>query len=508
MVLQPLHTGLLLIISVMAICARKEKEEHCTLGGQRYKLGQTWHPTLAPFDQKECINCTCYQGGEVNCVKIDCPRPDCEVPKILPGDCCPSCEDFDNLPPTVGKEGSREKEEERPGCEFDGKSFKDGGLFPSNTTGIRPTRSDQCVICHCSIGTVLCQLKTCLPTKCKKFKSVPDDCCPQCADKYDFSEDLFDYVLSDPKQENRTDADCVSPMGLHKNGSSWKPVIAEYGEMECIVCTCLNGNFTCKRLDCPPEEALPCKRPRQMPGSCCKVCPPPSKNRRRNKGGRRRGGKNRSPEQDSNSGSDRPQKAEEGGGRRREGEGGVGGKGGGGGGGGGGSKRGRGKKRKRNRKRKNKGHNHRKCKASDKEEVHPERKANVTSVAAIFPELCLPRRMDRIVYRVKGDDYDLLAFDSVLDPSVEVLRWNVEKGRSQAVNRTILQAREFRSTLFCHQIIGSTNKRGFKKMLKKVEAKTRRCTSKKRRCLSKALDKVIKRERRLKPLPTQRVCGE
>ena len=34
-------------------------------------------------------------------------------------------------------------------------------------------------------------------------------------------------------------SDCTSPMGLHQNGSSWNPVIGVYGEVKCIVCSCL-----------------------------------------------------------------------------------------------------------------------------------------------------------------------------------------------------------------------------------------------------------------------------
>ena len=61
--------------------------------------------------------------------------------------------------------------------------------------------------------------------------------------------------------------------------------------------------------------------------------------------------------------------------------------------------------------------------------VHPDRKANVTSVASIFDELCLPRHTDRLVYRGKGDNYVTLAFDGIGDQSVEMLRWNVNKGQ-------------------------------------------------------------------------------
>ena len=49
---------------------------------------------------------------------------------------------------------------------------------------------------------------------------------------------------------------------------------------------------------------------------------------------------------------------------------------------------------------------------------------------------------------------------------------------------------------------------GFKKLLKKIDSKLRKCKSQSRRCTPKTLDKIINRDRRLKDLPTQRVCGE
>lgn len=60
--------------------------------------------------------------------------------------------------------------------------------------------------------------------------------------------------------------------------------------------------------------------------------------------------------------------------------------------------------------------------------VHPDRKSNATSVAAIFEELCLPRHTDRLVYRGTGDNYEMLAFDGIGDQSVEMLQWNLNNG--------------------------------------------------------------------------------
>ncbi|KAK7480467.1 hypothetical protein BaRGS_00028284, partial [Batillaria attramentaria] len=429
--------------------------EFCTLGGQRYDMGQTWHPDLKPFGQNACINCTCHQGGQVECRAVECPRPDCEEPKILPGECCATCDDFDNLPPTVGTKSSEEDDSRRPGCSHDGHHYHDGDVFPSNSTGLRPTRRDQCVMCVCAEGTVLCQLKTCLPTKCKKFKAVPDDCCPQCAE-----ESLYidpHYLLSDTKEDNSTEADCTSPNGVHRNGTSWNPAVGpDIETISCVLCTCLNGHVNCSRLECPSEASLPCKRPRNIRGSCCKQCPARKRKNRKRKP-KKNNGKN---------------------------------------------KRRKGKKGRR--------HKH-KCKNKGRPEVHPDRKPDNTSVAAILSELCLPRRTGRLVYREKGDSFETLVFDDIQSSSatVEMLRWAVVNGRElQDTERKLLNASEFRQTVKCSQIIGATNTRGFKKFMKKMDGKLKRCKRRKKPCTRKTLDKLIKRDRRLKPVPTKHVCGE
>ncbi|KAK7090454.1 chordin-like protein 2 [Littorina saxatilis] len=469
MVLRLVRPALLLVFSVLVTCARRDRGVFCTLGGKRYRMGETWHPTLVPFGENACINCTCHEGGNVKCQGIDCPRPDCEEPKIAEGECCPSCD--------IGKEGSKEKEDRRPGCDFDGKTYKDGDVFPSNSTGLRPTRQEQCVICVCAVGKVFCQLKTCLPTKCKKFKSVPDDCCPQCADESDYTDDYRHYLLSDPKQYNRSDADCSTAMGLHRNGSSWHPVIDMIGVAGCITCTCINGNVSCKRLECSALSSASCETPDHPDAPCCRQCavhkasdrvevpaghPKGSKHKDKGKK-RKRGRKNRK------------------------------------------------RKKKGRRKRKKKGvsvRGHRRCKASDREQVHPHRKANVTSVAAILSELCLPRNTDRLVYRGKGDDFEMLAFDNLKTKTVEMLRWEVKKRKLLDTEHSMVLVDEVRPTIMCSQIIGATNKGGFKKLLRKIDSKQKKCKSRGKPCSTRTLEKIIKRDRRLKDLPTQSVCGE
>ena len=52
-------------------------------------------------------------------------------------------------------------------------------------------------------------------------------------------------------------SDCTSPMGLHQNGSSWNPIIGVYGEVKCIVCTCLVCTSMCPLSPSVPAWSVP-----------------------------------------------------------------------------------------------------------------------------------------------------------------------------------------------------------------------------------------------------------
>ena len=52
-------------------------------------------------------------------------------------------------------------------------------------------------------------------------------------------------------------ADCSSAMGVHRNGSSWNPVIGVYGEVDCIVCTCLVSGLPVPPVFCSLLLFLP-----------------------------------------------------------------------------------------------------------------------------------------------------------------------------------------------------------------------------------------------------------
>lgn len=154
----------------------------CVWQGQTYDVGETWNLPAFP-----CVNCTCKINATgfpaVRCKNRPCPKPKCSKPKIDPNMCCPYCEDIPNIPPTVADVEADKKNEQKAGCETPTGHYNDGDVYSSNSTGIRPTSDNQCVMCVCQNGQSLCHLKTCIvPKTCSKFINTSDDCCPQCAE--------------------------------------------------------------------------------------------------------------------------------------------------------------------------------------------------------------------------------------------------------------------------------------------------------------------------------------
>ncbi|KAK8381995.1 hypothetical protein O3P69_015176 [Scylla paramamosain] len=80
--------------------------------------------------------------------------------------------------------------------------------------------------------------------------------------------------FSDPSAPKGTaDHDCKIGGRYFVNGSIWHPVIGPFGEMDCVLCKCLNRRIDCSRLKCPSRDKLQCTKPVKVAGQCCPVCP-------------------------------------------------------------------------------------------------------------------------------------------------------------------------------------------------------------------------------------------
>lgn len=139
-------------------------------------------------------------------------------------------------------------------CRHNGRVYRDSAVFGSDATALRPTRTNQCVLCVCAEGSVLCHLKTCPRLKCATTRHKKNDCCRQC---------------SRPKK--KSSGVCRSGDERHKNGSTWHPVVHPFGRVRCVVCHCLNGRISCDRVQCGPGTQPACDGKTDNK-QCCKRC--------------------------------------------------------------------------------------------------------------------------------------------------------------------------------------------------------------------------------------------
>ncbi|KAJ4435726.1 hypothetical protein ANN_18342 [Periplaneta americana] len=159
-------------------------------------------------------------------------------------------------------------------CIHNGRIYKDGQSFPSNSTGMKVNGPNQCVQCKCQEGLVLCEVQTCQELSCHEPMHNPDNCCPQCPEVAGNREMSSPVTFKDPTApRDRRDKDCISAGKYYLDGSSWHPVIGPFGPMDCVMCKCNAGNIECNRFKCPSRSELSCSKPVKQFGQCCPVCP-------------------------------------------------------------------------------------------------------------------------------------------------------------------------------------------------------------------------------------------
>lgn len=63
--------------------------------------------------------------------------------------------DIPNIPPTVSADEDESSSNSKASCTApSGRVYKDGENFASNSTGIRPTKDNQCVMCNCQVSLI------------------------------------------------------------------------------------------------------------------------------------------------------------------------------------------------------------------------------------------------------------------------------------------------------------------------------------------------------------------
>ncbi|KAK3801610.1 hypothetical protein RRG08_011487 [Elysia crispata] len=447
-----------LLLTLASLVAARPTQERCQMENKTYGVGETWQ--IGPF----CASCTCLEGGQIGCKAPTCPSIDCEEPRQTKGQCCPTCDNPPTSPFTTPDEELTSDLLLSSGCDYLDGHYEVGEAFASNRSGLKTNSDDQCVLCHCmESGEVLCVLQTCLPRPgCSRMVRVSEDCCPVCADEL-----------------SSEGGDCAMPSGQRmRNGSSWQPTIEQIGVVACVTCTCLDGEISCERLDCPEDSALPCSDPRHQKGKCCKTCPGQQKaleiaNRGRGKG--EKGGKGSpSKKNKTKSQNSRPEK----------------------------------RKRKKKRKcRHLKDQEKKKCRKRLKKLKKRRRKSRKLSdmrLEAILGRLCLHDDTERLVYRSKGDNSESLYFDEHKENKIEQLHWVIRKGKIQRTDRkVILDPREVRRNVRVREILGTASAKDIKRFKRRLDRRQTRCTKK---CRRKLLDKAVKKLK-LRPLDLNKTCS-
>lgn len=212
--------------------------------------------------------CSC-QRGKVVCEEILCPKPTCAQPFLPEGECCPIC----NNTVKAIQPGS--------GCHLEGDP-----VFHSPGSRwhpyIPPHGFSRCATCTCLVDTlkVECQREKCPILDCPSDQQMRPDalgCCMICQPTTTPDPQLVaDEEALQTMPEERTDEEILQQGGCQwrgeaiENGHTWSPRVLPFGEVNCVTCTCKEGNAKCHRKECRP---LSCKYKVFDEESCCPRCP-------------------------------------------------------------------------------------------------------------------------------------------------------------------------------------------------------------------------------------------
>ncbi|XP_030040893.1 dorsal-ventral patterning protein Sog isoform X1 [Manduca sexta] len=163
--------------------AKWTEEGSCTLAGQTYAPGSSWHPYLVPGGYDTCAICTCnFATKQIQCPRVQCPPLRCSEKEAYRPDkkaCCRVCPEAKAKKPdeeTPKDQGTPRTAEEilaEGGCKFpDGPLPNGKEVHPS----IHSHGEQRCVTCRCKDGEVTCVRKRCGRAACSRRRRV-DACC-------------------------------------------------------------------------------------------------------------------------------------------------------------------------------------------------------------------------------------------------------------------------------------------------------------------------------------------
>ncbi|TRY97922.1 hypothetical protein DNTS_034146 [Danionella cerebrum] len=145
-------------------------------------------------------------------------------------------------------------------CTFKEKTYRPGDSWHPY---LEPFGFMYCMRCSCrESGHVKCNSIKCPALRCENPVSMPQQCCPRCAD------------------EQRTPAGLRAPVKtcryngtIYQSGETFgnHELFPSRQSNQCVLCSCSNGNIFCALKTCPPITSH-CSSPVLGPETCCMVC--------------------------------------------------------------------------------------------------------------------------------------------------------------------------------------------------------------------------------------------
>ncbi|XP_074662259.1 protein kinase C-binding protein NELL2a-like [Tubulanus polymorphus] len=199
----------------------------CVVNNTRYRDGESW--------TNKCDKCTC-RGGNIECT-LDCPKPKCQYPVKMAGQCCPVC---------------------HPKCFHERRYFEHGrGVMKL----INRDNVKSCLNCTCKAGSMNCQEvsmdEICPVLNCSRSNRYrePDECCEKCMGT-DFCSEGNDCHVNASCNNLDTMYQCKCKQGFKGDGRHCEDedecsVVGSHHAHHCQTNTqCINtvGSYSCQCL--------------------------------------------------------------------------------------------------------------------------------------------------------------------------------------------------------------------------------------------------------------------
>eukprot|EP00794_Sanderia_malayensis_P018632 gene18632-20514_t len=205
----------------------------CLHGGRFHDHGAKWHPMAKDGSSKlYCKTCKC-KNRVVTCKDIICPKPKCLNPEFVLENCCPVCPG-----PPNGKNVDPAK-----ACIIGMASRSEiRAIGEAWHPMMPPFGMVKCVICICKSapGGYTCRRIRCPELSCKNPQKTPGGCCPTCPKASELPKDTSKVkpMPKDITTSRRKKQSCTYNGSSYSHGTSWKPILPQFGILRCVICRC------------------------------------------------------------------------------------------------------------------------------------------------------------------------------------------------------------------------------------------------------------------------------